>query len=172
MKVIEKSWEYGPIKAYSNVELQFLNFTKDVRVLPAPFFEQPNTHFTLKNKYLPGENKHFPNGGFEVEGFGGAYYAFDLDQVIVHPYALKMDNFFDKIEEGKEINTKINDGVKRKRGRPSIEGSVKGFPKYVPNGGKRGRQPLSPEEKAKREAIKDEKKLKSGGKRGRPKSIK
>ena len=60
MKIIEKLKDgYIPYKVYEDVELQFKNFVKSVRVLPADFSHEPNEYFTLKAMYNPGEKKHF-----------------------------------------------------------------------------------------------------------------
>ena len=143
MKIIEKLKDgYIPYKAYEDVELQFKNFAKSVRVLPADFFHEPNEYFTLKAMYNPGEKKTFPNGGFEVYyGDGGCVYSYDLDQVIVHPYVLGIKSF------GKAENTTEVKISKPKNTTP----------------GKRGRKPLSVEEKAKREQEKAIKHSKSNG---------
>jgi hypothetical protein len=148
MKIIEKLKDgYIPYKAYEDVELQFKNFAKSVRVLPADFFHEPNEYFTLKAMYNPGEKRTFPNGGFEVYyGDGGCIYNYDLDQVIVHPYVLGIKSF------GKTENTTEVKISKPKNTTP----------------GKRGRKPLSVEEKAKREQEKAIKHSKSNGKKGRP----
>jgi len=148
MKIIEKLKDgYIPYKVYEDVELQFKNFVKSVRVLPADFFHEPNEYFTLKAMYNPGEKKIFPNGGFEVYyGDGGCVYSYDLDQVIVHPYVLGIKTFGNKentneVKISKPKNTTL---------------------------GKKGRKPLSVEEKAKREQEKALKHSKSNGKKGRP----
>jgi hypothetical protein len=148
MKVIEKIKDnYIPYKVYEDVELQFKNFVKSVRVLPADFFHEPNEYFTLKAIYNPGEKKTFPNGGFEVYyGDGGCIYSYDLDQVIVHPYVLGIKSF------GKTENTT----------------EIKIFKPKNTILGKKGRKPLSVEEKAKREQEKIIRHSKSNGKKGRP----
>ena len=148
MKIIEKLKDgYIPYKAYEDVELQFKNFAKSVRVLPADFFHEPNEYFTLKAMYNPGEKRTFPNGGFEVYyGDGGCVYSYDLDQVIVHPYVLGIKSF------GKTENTTEVKISKPKNTTP----------------GKKGRKPLSVEEKAKCQQEKAIKYSKSNGKKGRP----
>ena len=83
----------GPFKIYKDVDGKFKNFTDGCRVLPSTYFENEyTTVFTLKRKYEPGENKTFKNGGFEVYGPSGEIRNFDLDQVIVHPFELKILN--------------------------------------------------------------------------------
>jgi hypothetical protein len=148
MKIIEKLKDgYIPYKVYEDVELQFKNFVKSVRVLPADFFHEPNEYLTLKAMYSPGEKKTFPNGGFEVYyGDGGHIRNYDLDQVIVHPYVLGIRSFG---------NTEDNTNIKIVKKENTIPG-------------KKGRKPLSVEEKAKREQEKAVKSSKSNGKKGRP----
>lgn len=178
----------GRFKIYADVDSKFLNFSKGCRVLPAPFYENEyNIIFTLKDKYQPGENKHFPRGGFEVYGPSGEIRNYDLDQIIVHPYELKMVKYFSKSEDAVTKNETVKDGVKRKRGRPASN-VLKEKKTYIPTGGKRGRPAsttpktpkvkkgtgkrgrpsLSEEEKATRQAKLVEKAKKTGGKRGRP----
>jgi hypothetical protein len=148
MRVVEKPGIFGSvIKSYEDVDVKFKNFAKFIRVLPAPFFEEPHLIFTLKAMYEPG-SKFFPNGGFEVYLEGGGTYSYDLDQVIVHPQALGIKNF-NKPKNDKSV---INQPTK----------------KYVATGGPRGRKPLDPLEKAKQETEALERKQRSGGKRGRP----
>jgi hypothetical protein len=149
MRVIDKPGVFGSvIKSYEDVDVKFKNFAKHVRVLPAPFFEEPHLIFTLKAMHEPG-TKFFPNGGFEVYLEGGGTYNYDLDQVIVHPQVLGIKNF-GKLSANKVVSQPTK--------------------KYVATGGPRGRKPLDPIEKAKREAEALERKQRSGGKRGRPKA--
>jgi len=151
MKVVTDNSVFPPRKHYEDVELKFTKFTPKCRVLPANYFEEPNTHFILKARYEPGENKFFPMGGFEVKHSEGGTYNYYLDEVIVHPYELGMNKFFTKAPP--EIKEKVKD--------PNA-------PK-----GKRGRKALDPEVKAAKEATKlaeaEERRKRSGGKRGRPK---
>lgn len=147
MNIIETPGQYGTVKkSYVNVDLKYKNFAKQVRVLPAPYFDQPHVYFTLKAIHEPGE-KGWPNGGVECYSDGGGVYNYELDQVIVHPYVLGVKKFGPE-KEPKPENTSR---------------------KYVATGGKRGRKPLDPETKAQREADKAQRAAKSGGKRGRPK---
>lgn len=149
MRLSERHGEYSTIKIFEDIDPKFTNFVKGIRVLPAPYVDEPGTHFTLKSYYQPGENKHFPNGGIEVYNDSCGVYSFGLDQVIVHPLALGIRNFkFDnKNTSTREIKT------------PESKGPHK----------KRGRKPLTPEEIAFRENQKHERNQRSGGKRGRPK---
>jgi hypothetical protein len=147
MKVTEKLKDnYIPYKVYEDIDPKFKNFVKFVRVLPADYFDNPDEHLTLKGMYIPGDKKSFPNGGFEVYHDNGTIYNYDLDQVIVHPYVLGIKKFGQKSEE-KEKVFKI---VENKEP------------------GKKGRKPLSDDERVKREQEKIERKSKSSGKKGRP----
>lgn len=142
MRITEKLKDgYIPYKVYEDVESKFKNFAKFVRVLPADYFDRPSEHFILKDMYMPGDKKTFPDGGFEVYKNDGSIYNYNLDQVIVHPFVLGIRNL-DITENIKEIKEK---------------------PIKTP--GKKGRRPLSDEERVKREQAKLEKK---GGKKGRP----
>lgn len=161
------------IPIYADVELEYLQFEKGCRVLPAPFYEEPTLQFELIKRYEPGEKKTFPNGGFEVYGPGNEIRSFDLDQVILHPFELKKFNFFKK-SQSEETREKVIDPnrVKGSRGRPKkLDENGQPIIKeaYVPTGGKRGRAPLSPEEKAKRELEKANQPIivKEKGQRGR-----
>jgi len=167
MKINENTETFPPYKYFTDVEEKFLNFKPRCRVLPARHFDDPQLHFSLKQKYEPGA-KGFPNGGFEVYGPDGGLYSFALNEVVVHPFALGMKNYFTKtINVDKE---KVSTGVKGKRGRPAKDPSErKVLQVYVPTGGKRGRKPLDPEVKAAKEAAMAEKKKNSNGKKGRPK---
>ncbi len=149
MKVIEDNTVFPPRKYFDEVEIKFQNFTPKCRVLPANYFNEYNTFFTLKARYEPGENKYFPKGGFEIKHVGGGTYSYDLDQVVVHPFGLGMASYF---SHAKNV-------VKEK-----VTGH--GVPKA-----KRGRKPLDPEIKAQREAERAANKKPSTGKRGRPKKI-
>lgn len=167
MKVVTDNTVFPPRKHFVDVDSKFTHFTPRVRVLPANYFEEPNTFFSLKAVYQPGENKFFPKGGFEVVHSEGATYNYYLDEVIVHPFELGMRKFFTKSEN--VVKEKISTGVKGKRGRPKKEGELKAKAVYVPTGGKRGRKPMDPALKAAKEAAKAERAKNSNGKRGRPK---
>jgi len=166
MKIIEDVNSFPPRKRYVEVEEKFTQFKPNCRVLPARYYDDYNLNFTLKKKYTPGENKYFPKGGFEVWGPDDGVYNFELDEIVVHPFQLKMNKYFTTSQNvDKE---KISTGVKGKRGRPKSD-NHKPKQEYVPTGGKRGRKPLSTEEKAKREKEAIARKKTSNGKRGRPK---
>lgn len=164
--------EFVPeIPIFADIEPEYLNFEKGCRVLPAPFYEEPTLQFELIKRYEPGEKKTFPNGGFEVYGPGNEIRSFDLDQVILHPFELKKFNFFKK-SQSEETREKVIDPnkPKGKRGRPA-KLDENGNPiikeAYVPTGGRRGRLPLSEEEKAKRALEKANQPIKVKGQRGR-----
>jgi hypothetical protein len=150
MKLSERHGEYAPIKIFEDIDPKFTNFVRGIRVLPAPYANEPHLHFTLKAHYQPGENKHFPLGGFQVYNESCGVYNFYLDQIIVHPLALNMRNF--KFNNDKE--TPIRE-IKA----PEVKGPHK----------KRGRKPLTQEEITNRENEILKRKQRSGGKRGRPK---
>ena len=165
MKIVETTDLFPSHKYFTDVEEKFTKFTPQCRVLLARHFDEPNIFFTLRKRFDPGENKTFPNGGFEIFGPDGGLYNFELDEVVVHPFQLGMTKYFSNaLNVNKE---KLNTGPKGKRGRPKKDPSnLKILPKYVPTGGKRGRKPMSAEEKAKRE-LATSTKVKTG-RRGRP----
>ena len=167
MKINENTQTFPPYKYFTDVEEKFLNFKPRCRVLPARHFDDPQLHFSLKQKYEPGA-KGFPNGGFEVYGPDGGVYSFALNEVVVHPFALGMNKYFTKtVNVDKE---KVSTGDKGKRGRPKKDPSeLKSMAVYKPTGGKRGRRPLDPEVKAAKETERLERQKRSTGKRGRPK---
>lgn len=82
MQVIDKNWKYGTYKAFADVTADLLDFTPGCRVQPAPFVGKAQSFYLIK-RYEPGENKFFPNGGFECRGENSGRYSFELDQVIV-----------------------------------------------------------------------------------------
>ena len=169
MKVIIDTNVFPPRKYYVEVEPKFTEFTKSCRVLPTTYFDEPNTMFFLKAKYAPGDKKTFPNGGFEIYGPEGSTHSFDLDQVIVHPYCLRMMKYFSKTKNTvKEKIINIMGNGKRGRPRKNVEGHIK--PTYVPTGGQRGRKRMSDEDRATRDVKLATKKSNSSGKRGRPKT--
>jgi hypothetical protein len=159
MKVIEKSWQYGTYLAYDETEEIFVPTEKGVRVLPAPFFYDKKLYFELWKRYEPGEKSTFPNGGYEVVDVSGGIRSFDLDQVIIHPAILKHKKMLDKMARRAEKEQKQRD---RRVKQIHKENKVKT--------GKRGRPALSSAEKMVRENLKEQAKVRSGGKRGRPKS--
>ena len=168
MKIQEDVTVFPTRKFYVDVDDKFTNFTPKCRVLPITYYEEPTMLFELKAKHAPGEKSTFPNGGFEVYGPDGGIYNYDLDQVVVHPFQLKMIKYFTKSEG--VVKEKVSTGLPGKRGRPSIDPSLKKtLTAYVPTGGSRGRKAMDPALKAAKDAEKAERTKNSNGKRGRPK---
>ncbi len=168
MKVVIDNTVFPPRKHFTEVDPKFTNFAPKIRVLPANYFDDPNILFTLKARYEPGENRFFPKGGFEIYHSEGATYSYELDEVIVHPYALGMRKFFSKQEN--VVKEKVSTGVSGKKGRPKKDpNELRPKLVYVPTGGKRGRRPMDPTLKAAKEAEKAERAKNSNGKKGRPK---
>ena len=159
MKVIEREWQYGTYLVYDETEEIFIPQERGVRVLPAPFFYDKKQYFELKKRYEPGEKTTFPNGGYEVVDVSGGVRSYDLDQVIIHPSVLQHKKMMDKMARRAEKEQK-----KRERRSKQIGKENK------PKTGKRGRPSLSTAEKMVRENLKEQAKVRSGGKRGRPKS--
>ena len=160
MKVIEKPWHYGTYLAYDETEEIFIPTERGVRVLPAPFFYDKKLYFELKAAYAPGDKRTFPNGGYEVVDINGGIRSYDLDQVIIHPQVLHHKKMLDKMARRAEKQAKKNKRVSNKIGREN-----------KPKHGKKGRPALDPAVKAHRDRIKADAKDRSGGKRGRPKSL-
>jgi len=198
MKIIEKplsekhSWLNR--KAFTDIPSEFVPVKKGTRVLPVQYVDFPGVFFELRNRWEPGQNSLFPDGGYEVVDVNGGVHNCYLDQVIVHPQSLGMRNLkFGETNEVKPVKIKVNKGGKRgrkpldpevkalrdaeaakrkggKRGRKPMDAELKAqrdAEKVKRKGGKRGRKPLDPEVKAQREAIKASKH--KTGKRGRPK---
>jgi hypothetical protein len=159
MKVIEREWQYGTYLVYDETEEVFIPQERGVRVLPAPFFYDKKQYFELQRRYEPGEKVTFPNGGYEVVDVSGGIRSYDLDQVIIHPAVLQHKKMMDKMARRAEKEQK-----KRERRSKQIGKENK------PKTGKRGRPSLSTAEKMVRENLKEQAKVRSGGKRGRPKS--
>ncbi len=147
MRVIEKDTRFGPRKAYTNVEPLYKMFTKGIRVLPAPYFEDRKIMFTFVAQHDPG-TPGWLEGGYEVAGPTGDFRAYYLDQLILHPEIIKRRHKTD-IETNKS-------GLKRgrkggepkfpkvggtgKRGRPSVDPALRKNKPYVANGLPRGRR--------------------------------
>jgi len=164
MKVIEKQWRYGTYLAYDETEEIFVPTVKGVRVLPAPFFYDKKLYFELWKRYEPGEKATFPNGGYEVVDMVGGIRSFDLDQVIIHPAVLKHKKMLDKMARRAEKEQKRRDRKIKQIGKENRENK--------PKHGKRGRPALDPAVKVHRDQLKGEAQVRSGGKRGRPRSLK
>jgi len=167
MKITKDIDVFPPRTFYEEIDGKFLNFTNRCRVLPAPYFNDYNIYFEIKRRFEPGENKYYPNGGFEIYGPEGSMHSYDLDQVIVHPFHLGMTKYFSTSQNANK--EKVTTGPKGKRGRPKKDPSeCKVIQAYVPTGGKRGRKPMDPALKAAKEATLAVKKAKGTGKKGRP----
>jgi len=166
MKVIEKDFIVGGAKlgtylTYSDVEPELATIKPGDRVLPAPFFYEKNLWFHLIRKWEPGENKYFPNGGFEVRDGGAGVRNYDLDQVILHPHLIKHKKTMDKMARRAEKEAAKRDRQLKRGSKP---------PKEKVEGARRGRPAIDPAVKAAREAERIARSQRSGGKRGRPAS--
>jgi len=164
MKIIDKPLivggvQLGVFQAYTDIEPELIATEKRTRVLPAPFFYEKRLFFYLINRYEPGQNKFFPNGGFEVRDESGGLRCYDLDQVIIHPAVIRHKKTLDKMHRVAEKIAKQKDRDAKRNAKP----------KPITTG-KRGRPALDPALKAARDAEKMAKSERSGGKRGRPKS--
>ena len=164
MKIIDKPLivsgvQLGVFQAYTDIEPELIATEKRTRVLPAPFFYEKRLFFYLINRYEPGQNKFFPNGGFEVRDESGGLRCYDLDQVIIHPAVIRHKKTLDKMHRTAEKIAKQKERDAKRNAKP----------KPITTG-KRGRPALDPALKAARDAEKIAKSERSGGKRGRPKS--
>jgi hypothetical protein len=164
MKIIDKPLivsgvQLGVFQAYTDIEPELIATEKRTRVLPAPFFYEKRLFFYLINRYEPGQNKFFPNGGFEVRDESGGLRCYDLDQVIIHPAVIRHKKTLDKMHRTAEKIAKQKERDAKRNAKP----------KPITTG-KRGRPALDPALKAARDAEKVAKSERSGGKRGRPKS--
>jgi hypothetical protein len=164
MKVIEKDFVVGgavlsTYNAYSDVEPELLKFRPGVRVLPAPFFYENGTAFTLITQHEIGA-PFYPNGGFEVRDGGGGTRHYDLDQVIVHPAIIKHKPTLDLMtrREEREVAAAERAVLRGDKVKVKVEGA------------RRGRPAIDPAVKAAREAEKVLRAQRSGGRRGRPAS--
>jgi len=151
----------GTYLSYTDIEPELTVIKPGDRVLPAPFFYEKNLWFHLIRQWAPGENKFFPNGGFEVRDGGGAIRNYDMDQVILHPHVIKHKKTLDKMMRKAEKAAAQRDRALKRGAKP---------PKVKVEGGRRGRPALDPVVKAARDAAKVERSTRSGGKRGRPAS--
>ena len=164
MKIIDKPLivsgvQLGVFQAYTDIEPELIATEKRTRVLPAPFFYEKRLFFYLINRYEPGQNKFFPNGGFEVRDESGGLRCYDLDQVIIHPAVIRHKKTLDKMHRTAEKIAKQKERDAKRNAKPKPTTT-----------GKRGRPALDPALKAARDAEKMAKSERSGGKRGRPKS--
>jgi len=166
MKVKENDFLVGGAKlgtylSYTDVEPELMVMKPGDRVLPAPFFYEKNLWFYLIRQGLPGENKLFPNGGFEVRDGGGGVRNYDADQVCLHPEIIKHKKTLDKMLRRAEKAQAQRERALKRGKKP---------PKVKVEGARRGRPALDPTVKAARDAEKTARAARSGGKRGRPAS--
>ena len=166
MKVKENDFLVGGAKlgtylSYTDVEPELMVMKPGDRVLPAPFFYEKNLWFHLIRQYAPGENRLFPNGGFEVRDGGGGVRNYDADQVCLHPEIIKHKKTLDKMLRRAEKAQAQRERALKRGKKP---------PKVKVEGARRGRPALDPTVKATRDAEKTARAARSGGKRGRPAS--
>lgn len=164
MKVKENDFLVGGAKlgtylSYTDVEPELMVMKPGDRVLPAPFFYEKNLWFHLIRQWAPGENKLFPNGGFEVRDGGGGVRNYDADQVCLHPAIIKHKKTLDKMLRRAEKAQAQRERALKRGKKP---------PKEKVEGARRGRPALDPAVKAARDADKIARSVRSGGKRGRP----
>ena len=164
MKVKEIDFLVGGAKlgtylSYTDVEPELMVMKPGDRVLPAPFFYEKNLWFHLIRQWAPGENKLFPNGGFEVRDGGGGVRNYDADQVCLHPAIIKHKKTLDKMLRRAEKAQAQRERALKRGKKP---------PKVKVEGARRGRPALDPAVKAARDADKIARSVRSGGKRGRP----
>ena len=163
MKLEEKDFVVGDavigkIQYYTDVEPELMEMNKGDRVLPAPFFYEKSVYYELYAIHEAGK-PGYPKGGVEVCGHDGHRRYYELDQVILHPQIIKHKKTLDKM-----IRKAEKESAKR------MKQYERASRKVAKEAGKRGRKALSPEERIKREEEKAARAIKSGGKRGRPKS--
>ena len=164
MKVKENDFLVGGAKlgtylSYTDIEPELMVMKPGDRVLPAPFFYEKNLWFHLIRQWAPGENKLFPNGGFEVRDGGGGVRNYDADQVCLHPAIIKHKKTLDKMLRRAEKAQAQRERALKRGKKP---------PKEKVEGARRGRPALDPAVKAARDADKIARSVRSGGKRGRP----
>ena len=163
MKINERDWIVGDHKIgtqlfYTEVEPELVATAPGTRVLPSAYFYEKKVRCELIKRYEPGEYRLMPQGGFEVWVEDGGRRYFELDQVIVHPDVIKHTKRLEKMKSKAEKEQAKREKAYERAQRKATKDS------------KRGRKALSSEERAKREAEKAARAIKSGGKRGRPKS--
>jgi len=166
MKVKENDFLVGGAKlgtylSYTDVEPELMVIKPGDRVLPAPFFYEKNLWFHLIRQYAPGENRLFPNGGFEVRDGGGGVRNYDNDQVCLHPAIIKHKKTLDKMLRRAEKAQAARERAAKRGSKP---------PKVKVEGARRGRPAIDPAVKAARDAEKVLRSQRSGGRRGRPAS--
>jgi len=148
--------QIGTVKRYADIEPELSSPKPHDRVLPAPYFYETRSYFSLIKQREAGE-PGWPRGGYEVRDEGGASRCFDLDQVILHPAVIKHKKTLRMMNRSDEREAAaVARGMKPKK--EKVEG------------GRRGRPALDPDVVIARAAEKVARGERSGGKRGRPAS--
>jgi len=142
-------------KIFINLKPEYIEFKQGQRVLPAEFVGIPDQGAVYFNKTYPPGTKFYADGGHQCLTELGGRRTFFLDALMIHP------------SEFKKSQRITIEGLKR-RGRKSDPNKIKVDKNPNAPKGKRGRKPLDPEEKLRREALKIPK-IGGTGKRGRPK---
>lgn len=157
MKIIEIEAPIWPRKAYvvEENEREYLNFEKDIEVLPAEYYSTQQTAPVFRYLKSHSDGPGWKGGGHECYEENGAKRQFYLDALIVHPKHFKRKIKAAKIRQSKGTG---------RRGRPKMDPSLKKVINiYVSTGNKRGRPKKDPS------ITKSTIHVKTGGKRGRPK---
>lgn len=176
---IYKGEQYGTRYSYSDIEPELIPKEPGIRVLPAQYYFEKRLVFTLIKRYEPGDHPLFPQGGYDIRDEGGGVHCYYLDEVIIHPYVLKYKKHLEKVAK----KTQKLEEKRQKKYQKILKGGKPGRKALTPEQieakeklkaeragtGKRGRPGLTPEERALREAQAAQRRLISGGKRGRPK---
>jgi hypothetical protein len=162
MKVIEIKNNLTTRKAYElkDSEQHYLEFKPDIDVLPAMYHDSEiaSGNFYFKKRHEPN-TPMWKEGGYECYDENGAFRAFHLDSLIIHP------RIFRGKSKSKAASELIVDKPKGKRGRPKMDSTMKKTVEvYVPTGNPRGRKKKDPSE------LKSKPYVKSGKPRGRPRS--
>lgn len=152
---------FAPRKRYhfdnDNEQNKYTNFKPGIEVLPAEYYgnETPGIKYYFRSIHNQYEKGHIGTGGIITQCSDGSTRTFYPDAVIVHPSEFGITNkpqFDNNIvkkrgrkstPEGElkklERERKIAEGIVLKRGRPSIDPSLRKTKPYVKNGRKRGR---------------------------------
>jgi len=146
MKVIEIKNKMYARKAYqlNTDEQYYLDFKPEIEVLPATYYDSENPgKFYFSKKHEPN-TPGWKDGGYECYDINGAFRAFHLDALIVHPRVFKKKHRI-KASDVKVTNT--DNAPKRGRGRPKLDPSLlKTKVEYVSTGRGRGRPKKNPDE--------------------------
>jgi hypothetical protein len=165
MKVIEIKNNLTTRKAYElkDSEQHYLEFKPDIDVLPAMYHDSEiaSGNFYFKKRHEPN-TPMWKEGGYECYDENGAFRAFHLDSLIIHP------RIFRGKSKSKAASELIVDKPKGKRGRPKMDSTMKKTVEvYVKKGTPRGRPKMNPElKKTVTEYVP------TGGRRGRPSKAK